>query len=102
MCSCGRLLVWAFGRLFVCSSIRFVFLEGRFPEAAYFYGISQDSKFTLSLLQLTDKEVTNATNENGKASIQRLAENIANLDPEVILLYTTEEKIQLLMTQTVC
>ena len=84
------------------SSIRFVFLEGRFPEAAYFYGISQYSKFTLSLLQLTDKEVTNATNENGKASIQRLAENIANLDPEVILLYTTEEKIQLLMTQTVC
>ena len=34
--------------------------------------------------------------------MQRLAENIANLDPEVILLFTTEEKIQLLMTQTVC
>ena len=78
-----------------------VFLEGRFPEAAYFYGISQASKFTLSLLQLTEKEVTNA-DEIGKASMQRLAENIANLNPEVILLYTTEEKIQLLMTQTVC
>ena len=104
---CGRVVVWSFGRrLFVCSSIRFVyflfFLEGRFPEAAYFYGISQDSKFTLSLLQLTDKEVTNATNENGKASIQRLAEKIAHLDPEVVLLYITDEKIQLLMTQTVC
>ena len=34
--------------------------------------------------------------------MQRLGENIANLDPEVILLHTTEEKIQLLMTQTVC
>ena len=34
--------------------------------------------------------------------MQRLAENIANLDPEVILLYTTQENIQLLMTQTVC
>ena len=34
--------------------------------------------------------------------MQRLAENITNLDPEVILLYTTEEKIQLLMTKTVC
>ena len=34
--------------------------------------------------------------------MQRLAENIANLDPEVILLYTTEEKVQLLMAQTVC
>ncbi|XP_015751794.1 PREDICTED: uncharacterized protein LOC107331697 [Acropora digitifera] len=78
----------------------FVLVQGRFTEAAYFYGIAQYSKFTLSLLQLTEKEVTNATNENGKASIQRLAENIANLDPEVILLYTTEEKIQLLMTQT--
>ena len=79
-----------------------VILEGRFPEAVYFYGISQDSKFTLSLLQLTEKEGTNARNENGKASRRRLEENIANLDPEVILLYTTEEKIQLLMTQTVC
>ncbi|XP_044181464.1 glutamate receptor 2-like isoform X1 [Acropora millepora] len=75
--------------------------EGRFPEAVYFYGISQDSKFTLSLLQLTEKEATNARSENGKASMQRLAENIANLDPEVILLYTTEENIQLLMTQTI-
>ena len=98
----------SFGLLVVCSCVLLFdlfiscLLEGRFPEAAYFYGISQDSKFTLSLLQLTEKEVTNATNENGKASIQRLAENIANLDPEVILLYTTEEKIQLLMTQTVC
>ena len=33
--------------------------------------------------------------------MQRLAENIANFEPEVILLYTTEENIQLLMTQTV-
>ena len=95
----------SFGRSFVCSSIRFVipyFLEGRFQEAASIYGISQASKFTLSLLQLSEKEVTNARNKIGKASMQRLAENIANLDPEVILLYTTEEKIQLLMTQTVC
>ncbi|XP_044180944.1 glutamate receptor 2-like [Acropora millepora] len=86
---------------FQWKNIAMVSDEGRFPEAAYFYGISQDLKFTLSLLQLTEKEVTNATNENGKASIQRLAENIASLDPEVILLYTTEEKIQLLMTQTI-
>ena len=78
------------------------FSEGRFSEAVYFYGISQASKFTLSLLQLTEKEITNARNEIGKASMQRLAENIANLDPDVILLYTTEEKIQLLMTQMVC
>ena len=56
----------------------------------------------MSLLQLIEKEGKNARNENGKASMQRLAENIANLDPEVILLYTTEEKIQPLMTQTVC
>ncbi|XP_015753332.1 PREDICTED: glutamate receptor 2-like isoform X2 [Acropora digitifera] len=82
-------------------NIALVANEGRFPEAAYLYGISQDSKFTLSLLQLTEKEGTNARNENGKASMQRLAENIANLDPEVILLYTTEEKIQLLMAQTI-
>ncbi|XP_067046394.1 glutamate receptor 2-like isoform X1 [Acropora muricata] len=82
-------------------NIALVVDEGRFPEAAYFYGISQDSKFTLSLLQLTEKEGTNPRNENGKASLQRLAENIANLDPEVILLYTTEEKIQLLMAQTI-
>jgi len=75
--------------------------EGRFQEAASIYGISQASKFTLSLLQLSEKEVTNARNKIGKASMQRLAENIANLDPEVILLYTTEEKIQLLMTQTI-
>ena len=98
-----QLLAWSFIPLFIYSICLFlVFLEGRFPEAAYFYGISQDSKFTLSLLQLTEKEGTNARNENRKASMQRLAENIANLDPEVILLYTTEEKIQLLMAQTVC
>ena len=89
--------------MFVYSICLFlVFLEGRFAEAVYFYGISQDSKFTLSLLQLSEKEGTNARNENGKISMQRLAENVANLDPEVILLYTTEENIQLLMTQTVC
>ena len=108
MWSCDRLVILfasSFGRFFgcVCSICLFLVLsEGRFPEAVYFYGISQDSKFTLSLQQLTEKEGTNARNENGKASMQRLAENIANLDPEVILLYTTEEKIQLLMTQTVC
>ena len=115
--SCGRSFVWSFGRLvvscghFICLvffsflgvffySICFflVFLESRFAEAVYFYGISQYSKFTLTLLQLTEKEGTNSR----KASMQHLAENIANLDPEVILLYTTEEKIQLLMTQTVC
>ena len=98
-----RLVFWPFVRVFFYSiCLFFVFLEGRLPEAAYFYGISQYSKFTLRLLQLTDKEVINATNENGKASIQRLAENIANLDPEVILLYINDEKIQLLMTQMVC
>ena len=85
---------------FICLFL--VFLEGRFPEAVYFYGISQDSKFTLTVLQLTEKEATNARSENGKASMQRVAENLANLDPEVILLYTTEEKIRLLMTQAVC
>ena len=112
VCSCGRVIVWSFHSLdllIFSSCVRLysiclfrVFSEGRFPEAVYFYGISQDSKFTLSLLQLTEKEATNARSENGKASMQRLAENIANLDPEVILLYTTEENIQLLMTQTVC
>ena len=128
VCSGGRLFVWLFGLLVVCScdckSFRslfslgrlvvssyvrlysiclfLVFSEGGFPEAVYFYGISQDSKFTLNLLQLTENEGTNGTNENGKASIQRLAENIVDLDPEVVLLYITEEKIKLLMTQAVC
>ena len=97
------LVFWSFVRVVVYSVCLFlVFTEGRFAEAVYFYGISQDSKFTLSLLQLIEKEGKNARNENGKASMQRLAENIANLDPDVILLYTTEEKIQPLMTQTVC
>ena len=128
VCSGGRLFVWLFGfsvvcscgcgifrsffslgRLVVSSYVRLysiclflVFSEGSFPEAVYFYGISQDSKFTLNLLQLTEKEGTNGTNENGKASIQRLAEKIVDLDPEVVLLYITEEKIKLLMTQAVC
>ena len=104
--SCDRLVIlffWSFPRVFVYFICLFLVLsEGRFAEAVYFYGISQDSKFSLSLLQIIEKESTDARNENGKASMQRLAENIANLDPEVILLYTTEEKIQLLMTQTVC
>ena len=100
-CSFGRLVFWSCGRPFNFFFF-FVFSEGRSAEAVYFYGISQDSKFTLSLLQLTETEGTNARNENGKASMKRLAEKIANLDPEVILLYTTEEKVQLLMTQTVC
>ena len=90
----------------MCSSIWFLyflsFLEGRFPEAVYFYAISQDSKLTLTLFHLTEKDGTNDSSENGKASVQRLAENIINLDPEVILLYITIEKIKLLMTQTVC
>ena len=106
-----RLVFWSFRRVLVysicffccfCFCFFLVFLEGRFPEAVYFYGISQDLKFTLRLLQLTEKEDLNTRNENGKASMRRLAENIANLDAEVILLFTTEEKIQLLMTQTVC
>ena len=120
VCSCSRVTVWSFyslGLLVVSSCVSLfhllflfcfcfcfllVFLEDRFPEAVYFYGISQDSKFTLRLLQLTEKEGLNTRNENGKASMQRLAENIANLDAEVILLFTTEEKFQLLMTETVC
>ena len=109
MRSCDRFFFFSFyslGLLVVSSSIRFflflVFLGDRFPEAVYFYGISRDSKLTLTLLQSTEEEGTNARNETGKASMQRLAESITNLDPEVILLYTTEEKIQLLMTQTVC
>ena len=100
--SCVRVVDCSFGLLIIHFFVFVFFSEGRFAEAVYFYGITQDSKFTLSLLQLTEKEGTNARNENGKGSMQRLAENIANLDPEVILLYTTEEKIQLLMTQTVC
>ena len=112
VCSCGCEIfrsLFSLGRLVVSSYVRLysiclflVFSEGGFPEAVYFYGISQDSKFTLNLLQLTENEGTNGTNENGKASIQRLAENIVDLDPEVVLLYITEEKIKLLMTQAVC
>lgn len=83
---------------FQWKKIALVFDEGRLRDVGYFYTISLSSKFTLNFIQLANKR---EANELHKASVLSAVEKIANLGPEVILLYTTKEKTELLLTQPV-
>lgn len=65
------------------------FSESRLHEAGYFHAISQSSKFTVDFIQMSVK---------GKAQDQTM-EQIQNLEPQVILLYSSKETIELLVQQ---
>ena len=72
--------------------------EGRLYEAEYFYTISQSAKFTIIFVKLTEKE---QANEDQAASVREAVEKITNLGPNVILLYTSKEKMDRLLNQQV-
>ena len=72
-------------------------LETRLHEAGYFYAISQNSKLTVDFVQLADQEKT----EDHAAPISRAMEQIANLDPEVILIYTDTKNIELMLGKVI-
>ena len=72
--------------------------EGRLYEAEYFYTKSQSAKFTINFVKLTEKE---QANEDQAASVREAVEKITNLGPDVILLYTSKEKMERLLNQQV-
>jgi len=84
---------------YICSylySFPFI-LETRLHEAGYFYAISQNSKLTVDFVQLADQEKT----EDHAAPISRAMEQIGNLDPEVILIYTDTKNIELMLGKVI-
>ena len=63
-------------------------LESRLQEAGYFHAISQSLKFTVQLLQIPEKVV-----------ISQIMQQIAELDPDMILLYTSTEIMKSLVQE---
>ena len=55
-------------------------------EAGYFHTISQSSKVTVNFVQISEKAVMSSA-----------MKQIADLEPEVIVMYTTKEKTELLL-----
>ena len=74
-----------------------IVLEGRWTDAGYFLTISQRSKMTVNLVQLSER----GKNEDPSAPILRTMEQIENLEAEVILLYTNKGNIELMLQQVV-
>lgn len=74
-----------------------IVLEGRWSEAGYFLTISQRSKLTVHLVQISER----GENEDPSAPIHRAMEQVENLEPEVILLYAHEENIALMLQQVI-
>ena len=72
-------------------------LETRVHEAGYFYAISQNSKLTVDFVQLTEQDKT----EDPAAPILRAMEVIANLGPEVILVYTGTKNMELMLGKVI-
>ena len=76
-------------QIFTKSFAIFSFLvEFRLHEAGYFHAISQSLKFTVQLLQIPEKVV-----------ISQIMQQIAELDPDMILLYTSTEIIKSLVQE---
>lgn len=78
-------------------AIFYVSSERRLLEAGYFHAISRSSKLTMNLVQLSDQEIA----EDRTGSLLRQMEEINNLQPEVILLYTNRENIELMLQQVI-
>ncbi|KAL9962068.1 hypothetical protein ACROYT_G031137 [Oculina patagonica] len=79
-------------------NIAVVFDDGRLYEAGYFYAISQRTNFTVNLVQLSEQ----GKNEVSTASILTAMEEIENLEPEVMLLYTSKENTELMLQKKPC
>ncbi|XP_068704921.1 glutamate receptor 2-like [Montipora foliosa] len=73
------------------TKVALVFDEFRLHEAGYFHAISQSLKFTVQLLQIPQKVV-----------ISQIMQQIAELDPDMILLYTSTEIMKSLMQEKPC
>ncbi|XP_068737746.1 glutamate receptor 4-like isoform X2 [Montipora capricornis] len=73
------------------TKVALVFDEFRLHEAGYFHVISQSLKFTVQLLQIPQKVV-----------ISQIMQQIAELDPDMILLYTSTEIMKSLMQEKPC
>ena len=80
---------------FQIPSIRFYFPANRFHEAWYFHTISQNSRHTVRFVQLSDQGKA----ESHMTPILRAVEQIRKLEPEVILLYSNKQNIELILQQ---
>ena len=80
---------------FQIPSIRFYFPANRFHEAWYFHTISQNSRHTVRFVQLSDQGKA----ESHMTPILRAVEQIRKLEPEVILLYSNKQNIELTLQQ---
>ena len=64
-------------------------------EAAYFHSISQRSRITVDLVQLSASN----EGEDSTASVLRAMEEIRKFKAEVVLLYTIQESADVLLQQ---
>ena len=72
-------------------------LETRLHEAGCFHAISQNSQFTVNLVQLAKQGI----NEDLTVPILKAMGHINILQPEVILLYTSKESMELMLQQVI-
>ena len=57
-------------------------------EAGYFYALSKNTKLTVNFVQIPEK-----------AQISQAMDQINNFEPDMVLLYSYQENIELLMQQ---
>lgn len=72
-------------------------LEGSLHEAAYFRAISQRLQLTVNLVQFSEP----SENEDLTAPVLKAMEEIRKSKAEVILLYTNQESVELMLQQVI-
>ena len=77
--------------------IFFIFLENRLHEAGYFHAISRESDLTVNLIQLSEQ----GNAEDRAATNSKAMDEIKIFQPDIILLYTSKENIELMLQQVI-
>ena len=73
------------------------FVEVRLHEAGYFYAISKKSQLKVNLVQLSEQK----EDEDKIGPISRAMDDIDELEPDVVLLYSNKENIELMLQQVI-
>ncbi|XP_078382291.1 glutamate receptor 2-like [Oculina patagonica] len=79
-------------------NVALVFDDTFLHEAVYFQVISQESKHTVNLVQLSELD----ENDDPKVQVSKAMEAIDQLEADVILVYTKKENIELMLQQKSC
>jgi len=72
-------------------------VEIRLHEAGYFHAISKKSQLKVNLVQLSEQE----EGEDRIGPISRAMDDIDKLEPDVVLLYSNKENIELMLQQVI-